>query len=94
MKKNEPEEQVIQKFPNRCPYCDQPISYDQFDLKIGENLVECPSCKKTFFRVVLDSLEEPKKSALRSGESKKVRRKIKRHPYPPPSRDCVVKGEK
>jgi DNA-directed RNA polymerase subunit RPC12/RpoP len=25
------EEQVIQKFPHRCPYCDHAISYDQFD---------------------------------------------------------------
>jgi transposase-like protein len=79
--KKEPEEQVIQKFPSHCPYCDEPISYDQFDLKIGENRIECPSCKRTFIRVVLDSLEEPKKSALRSGESKKVRRKTKRHPH-------------
>ena len=48
------EDQVIQKFPCRCPYCDQPISYEQFDLKIGDNEIECPSCKKIYIKVVLD----------------------------------------
>jgi C4-type Zn-finger protein len=87
---NELEEKVIQKFPYRCPYCDQPISYDQFDLKIGENCIECPSCKKKYIRIVLDSSEEPKKSTIRYGESKNVRMKTKRHPHPSPSRDYVV----
>jgi hypothetical protein len=58
MKKNEPEEQVIHKSPYRCPYCDQPISYDEFDLKIGENRIGCPSCKRTYIKVVLDSFGE------------------------------------
>jgi Zn finger protein HypA/HybF involved in hydrogenase expression len=52
------EEQVIQKFPYRCPYCDQPISYDQFDLKVGENKIQCPSCKKTYIKVVSGSFKE------------------------------------
>ena len=56
--KNEPEEQVIQTLPHRCPYCDQPISYDQFDLKIGENRIECPSCKRTYIKMVSDSFGE------------------------------------
>ena len=34
--KTELEEQVVQKFPHRCPYCDQPLSYDQFDTFDGE----------------------------------------------------------
>ena len=55
------EEQVIQKFPYRCPYCEQPVSYDQFDLKIGENKIECPSCKKIFIKVVGDSFEDIRK---------------------------------
>jgi transposase-like protein len=55
---NELEEQVIQKFPRRCPYCDQPISYEPLDLKVGENPVRCPSCKKTFIRVMSDSSGE------------------------------------
>jgi ribosomal protein L37AE/L43A len=55
------EEQVIQKFPYHCPYCDQPVSYDQFDLKIGENKIECPSCKKIFIKVVGDSFEDIRK---------------------------------
>jgi DNA-directed RNA polymerase subunit RPC12/RpoP len=46
------EEQVIQKFSHRCPYCDQPISYDEIDLKSGENEIECPSCKRIFIKVV------------------------------------------
>ena len=46
------EEQVIQKFPHRCPYCDQPISYDQFDLRDGENEIRCPSCKRVYIKVV------------------------------------------
>jgi hypothetical protein len=55
---NEVQEQMIQVFPQRCPYCDQPISYGQFDLKVGENRIECPSCKKTYIKVVTDSSGE------------------------------------
>ncbi|MEW6374570.1 MAG: hypothetical protein AB1502_02115 [Thermodesulfobacteriota bacterium] len=51
-KKIELEEQVIQKFHHRCPYCDQPISYEKFDLKRGENRIECPHCKKIYIKVV------------------------------------------
>jgi DNA-directed RNA polymerase subunit RPC12/RpoP len=59
--KRKSEEQVIQKFPYRCPYCDQPVSYDQFDLKTGENEIQCPSCKKIFIKVVGDSFEDIRK---------------------------------
>jgi len=52
------EEQIVQKFSNRCPYCDQPVSYDQFDLKIGENEIQCPSCKKVYIKVVNGSFKE------------------------------------
>jgi len=48
------EEQIIQKFPYQCPDCEQPISYDQFHLKIGENKIQCPYCKKTYIKVVSD----------------------------------------
>jgi len=57
------EEQVVQKFHYRCPYCEQPISYDQFDLKVGEKEIQCPSCKKTYIKVVSDLFGE--------GETKK-----------------------
>ncbi len=50
------EEQVIQEFSYRCPYCDQPISYDDLLLKPGENEVICPSCKKKYIKVVLDDV--------------------------------------
>jgi C4-type Zn-finger protein len=53
------EEQVIQKFPYRCPYCDQPISYDQSHLKVGENKIQCPSCKKTYIKVVSNAIRVP-----------------------------------
>ena len=46
------EEQVVQKFPYRCPYCDQIVSYEKYDLKLGENEIECPSCKKKYIKVV------------------------------------------
>jgi hypothetical protein len=46
------EEQVVQKFSHRCPYCDQTISYDEIELKRGENEIECPSCKRIFIKVV------------------------------------------
>ena len=49
------EEQVIQKFPHRCPYCDQPITYEDLDLRPGENEINCPSCKRTYIRVVAPS---------------------------------------
>ena len=57
-KKNEFEEQLVQKFSHRCPYCDQPISYDRFDLKAGENVIECFSCKRTYIKVVSNSYEK------------------------------------
>ncbi|MGZ3559559.1 MAG: ATP-dependent DNA helicase RecG [Thermodesulfobacteriota bacterium] len=46
------EEQVIQKFSHRCPYCEQPITYPDLNLRPGENEVNCPSCNKTYIRVV------------------------------------------
>jgi uncharacterized Zn-finger protein len=56
--KSKIEEQVIQKFPHRCPYCDQPISYDQFDLRDGENEIQCPSCKRVYVKVVSEEKNE------------------------------------
>jgi len=52
-------EQVVQKFPYRCPYCDQPVSYDQFNLKLGENKIQCPSCKRKYIKVVFDGSPPP-----------------------------------
>ncbi len=52
------EGRVVQKFPHRCPYCGRPISYDQFDLKVGENEIECFSCKKMFIKVIVPSFAE------------------------------------
>ena len=48
------EEQVIQKFPYRCPYCDHPIAYDNLHLKPGENEVKCPSCKRVYLKIAPD----------------------------------------
>ena len=48
------EEQIVQKFPYRCPYCDQIVSYDQSNLKAGENEVRCPFCRKTYIKVITD----------------------------------------
>jgi rubrerythrin len=45
------EEQVVQEFSHRCPYCGQPISYDEIELEGGENEIECPSCKKIYIYV-------------------------------------------
>jgi hypothetical protein len=59
-KKKEFEEQLVQKFPRCCPYCDQPVSYDQFDLKAGENEIQCLSCKKTYIKVITDCKEKMK----------------------------------
>ena len=56
--KKKPEEQVVQKFPYRCPYCDQPISYDQLNLRTGENEIKCPSCKKVYIKLVSDCFED------------------------------------
>jgi hypothetical protein len=49
------EEQLVQKFSYRCPYCNEPISYDQFNLKVGENEIQCPSCKKIYIKAVAPS---------------------------------------
>ena len=48
----EVKEEVVQRFPYRCPYCDQPVSYDSFDLREGENRIQCPSCLKTYVRIL------------------------------------------
>jgi formylmethanofuran dehydrogenase subunit E len=53
--KIEKSDQVIQKFPHRCPYCGEPVSYDRMELKTGENEILCPSCRKTYIKVVSDS---------------------------------------
>jgi DNA-directed RNA polymerase subunit RPC12/RpoP len=52
------EEQVIQKFSYRCPYCDQPISYEKYSLKAGENEIQCPSCHKIYIKVVSNLSEK------------------------------------
>ena len=49
------EEQVVQEFPYRCPYCDQIVSYDDLHLKPGENEIKCLYCKKKYIKVVIDS---------------------------------------
>ncbi len=51
------EEQIVQKLAYRCPYCDQPITYDDLHLKPGENEIKCPSCQKKYIKVVLDDWE-------------------------------------
>jgi uncharacterized protein YbaR (Trm112 family) len=53
------EEQIIQKFAYRCPYCDEPISYEKYDLKVGENEIQCPSYKKIYIKVVSDGIPLP-----------------------------------
>jgi len=52
------EEQIVQKLAYRCPYCDHPITYDDLHLKPGENEIKCPSCKKTYIKLVAPSLTE------------------------------------
>jgi len=59
------EEQIIQKLPYRCPYSEQPISYDQFNLKVGENEVKCPSCQRTYIKLVAPSLTESDQGSRR-----------------------------
>jgi len=49
------EEFVVQQLEPRCPYCDQPISYDRVDLRAGENPITCPSCQKVFFKIISPS---------------------------------------
>ncbi len=66
------EEQVVQEFPYRCPYCDQIVSYKKYDLKSGENVIKCPSCKGEYIKVVSDISPPP----LPTG----------RQAHPPPSR--------
>jgi hypothetical protein len=56
--KKESTEIVVQALPHRCPYCDQVIAYDLVRLKKGENSVKCPSCQKTFIKIVSGSIEE------------------------------------
>jgi rubrerythrin len=51
-------EQVIQKFPYRCPYCDQSVSYENYILKVGENEIQCPSCKRIYIKVIPAPLKD------------------------------------
>ena len=55
------EEQIVQKFSYRCPYCDHTITYNDLHLKHGENKVKCPSCKKIYIKIVPGSLKKRKK---------------------------------
>ncbi len=48
------DDQLVQSFPHRCPYCDEPLSYDQLKLSPGENPIHCPSCKRIFIKVISD----------------------------------------
>ena len=57
-KKMQVEEQVVQEFPRRCPYCDQIVSYDDLHLKPGENEIKCLSCKRRYIKVVAPSFTE------------------------------------
>ncbi len=50
-------EEVVQKFPYRCPYCDDVTTYETLSLQPGENKIQCPSCQRIFIKVVSDSLE-------------------------------------
>lgn len=56
--KKEIEELVVQEFPYRCPYCDQLVSYENIELRVGENEVECPSCKRKYIKVVFVDWEK------------------------------------
>jgi len=51
------EERVVQKYSHRCPYCEKVVSYEKFDLKSGENVIECPSCKREYIKVVSSSFD-------------------------------------
>ena len=46
------QEQVLQRLPHRCPYCDEVVFYEQMNLKEGDNLVPCPTCKKTYVKII------------------------------------------
>jgi len=59
---NKFEEQLVQKFSYRCPYCNEPISYDQFNLKVGDNEIQCPSCKKIYIKIITDVSDEKKRT--------------------------------
>ena len=71
--KSKLEERVVQEFPHRCPYCDQPISYDPLDLRNGENEIRCPSCEKIYIRVVGGRFEKgfPRKKPNRKEKKRK-----------------------
>ena len=74
------EEQVVQEFPRRCPYCEQIVSYDDLHLKLGENEIKCLFCKKKYIKVVLDDSPPPSRRASRLAQ---------RAPSPQPSPKCL-----
>jgi Zn finger protein HypA/HybF involved in hydrogenase expression len=46
------EERVVQKFDPRCPYCDRLLLVDDSQVQRREYPVTCPSCQKTFIKVI------------------------------------------
>ena len=52
------EEQIVQRFSHRCPYCDETLVYAGMDLKTGENEIVCPSCRRVFVKVVSEPCGE------------------------------------
>jgi uncharacterized C2H2 Zn-finger protein len=46
------QQQVLQRLPHRCPYCDEIVLYEQMNLREGENLILCPTCKKTYVKII------------------------------------------
>jgi uncharacterized C2H2 Zn-finger protein len=54
------EEQIIQEFPRRCPYCDRIVSYENCELKEGENEIKCPSCGMIYIKIVPGSTAKRK----------------------------------
>ncbi len=51
-------EQVLGKFPRRCPYCDEILPDGILQEGVDEGPIICPYCGRTFIRVKVPWVEE------------------------------------
>jgi transposase-like protein len=68
------EEQIVQKFPRRCPYCERELVEDGSLAKRGREEQICPHCGKVFVRLSWEEAaklgEEMKKHGIERGGSR------------------------
>ena len=55
------QEQFLERLPHGCPYCDEIVFYEQMDLKEGDHLILCPTCRKKYVKAISKFSEDEAK---------------------------------